>query len=151
MREATNEELAWAAGFIDGEGCIHIARWFPNGQHNILMSARHELRLTVGQTSREPLEKLVSLFGGHIISESIHSKMRRQAWKWQCSATTAIEGLEAMLPWLTVKSKQAKLALDFQALMRVTKPLPRNPVLGEDVAQRDAYVLALQEAKEVSC
>ena len=47
-------EYAWAAGFIDGEGCFHLT------------NRRKYLRLTVGQVRPEPLYRLKEVLGGSI-------------------------------------------------------------------------------------
>lgn len=48
-------ELAWAAGFFDGEGCADIAR---NSQQ------KEYLRLVVRQKDRRPLERFQAAVGG---------------------------------------------------------------------------------------
>ena len=45
-------ELYWAAGFIEGEGCFHYSRG---------------LMVTANQVQRQPLERIQKLFGGTII------------------------------------------------------------------------------------
>lgn len=48
-------DLYWAAGFLEGEGCF-----YSDSQRN------SHSRVTAAQVQREPLDRLVSLFGGHV-------------------------------------------------------------------------------------
>jgi hypothetical protein len=50
-------DLAWAAGFIDGEGCIRITAGDRGGMN---------VGLTITQKSRIPLDHFVSIFGGNV-------------------------------------------------------------------------------------
>src|SRR5215469_9258994 len=45
-------DIAWAAGFLEGEGCFAVAKTC--------------VRVSACQVQREPLNKLASLFGGNI-------------------------------------------------------------------------------------
>ena len=66
VNPSTND-LYWAAGFIDGEGCFY---WRPAGkQGNFSVSAC--------QNEKWPLERLQSFFGGSIGS----SKPGHYSWK----------------------------------------------------------------------
>lgn len=49
----TTKQLAWAAGFLEGEGSFQAARTTPT--------------VVCSQVQREPLERLLSMFGGKII------------------------------------------------------------------------------------
>jgi len=97
--------VAWAAGFIDGEGCVALVRDTTRGTY---------VRLSVGQRTREPLTFLCELFGG-----SIHQEKTRPMWKWVVSHRTASKALTELLPYLVVKQDQAALALRFQSRRRV--------------------------------
>lgn len=48
-------DLYWAAGFLEGEGCF-----YSDSQRN------SHSRVTASQVQREPLDRLVLLFGGHV-------------------------------------------------------------------------------------
>jgi hypothetical protein len=52
-----SHEVAWAAGFFDGEGCVSLAR--PNRGRVV-----HGLVLSVRQVRREPLERFRAAIGG---------------------------------------------------------------------------------------
>ena len=135
--------LAWAAGFIDGEGCVYIRNqtgaktWKPY----------HTLSLQVSNTHLDSLEVLRSIFGvGHIHKRKKESN-RKQKWEWTCTTRAAQSVLLSVYPLSVTKKKQIRLALDFLKMMDNTgRAKHRNPTW-EDIAQRDAYYWALKEMK----
>ena len=93
--------LAWAAGIIDGEGCISLG---PT-------SGRVQLILHVGQVDIRMLQKLYSIFGGIIKPMKDHRPRRRAVWRWRVRGDQAAQVLKLILPWLVIKHEQAELAL----------------------------------------
>lgn len=67
-------KIAWAAGFIEGEG--HV-RYQPSGNGGCLI-------LTASQALLEPLEKLTALFGGRI-----RRKWHKRKWDLKNGAVVA--------------------------------------------------------------
>lgn len=100
---------AWAAGFIDGEGCISVVRCTHKG----VAREQVQLLLDVGQSKREPLDHLVELFGGRVRS------VRLGAFGWRLYGQKAGRVLEAVLPYLIVKRRQATLGLELLSLKSV--------------------------------
>ncbi len=70
----TIRDLEWAAGFLDGEGCP-IAY---NGTQ----------RFSALQADTEPLNRLLRLFGGSLISQSDRAR-KKPAWLWQVHGARA--------------------------------------------------------------
>ena len=138
----THEEssLAWAAGFIDGEGCIHIER------RERRRSPQHNLTLAVGNTCLAPLERLERLFGGSVRKHLTRPEYS-QSWDWVISFSKAETALLSMLPFLVVKKERARLALDFMDLKRKTRPPNGQVVSDESIAQREAYKWAISGAR----
>jgi hypothetical protein len=115
----TPTDLAWAAGFFDGEGCIHIGKSIQRQYEN------YQLVISVTQAEREPLDKLQELFGGFIKSYQATRYTRKYHLHWGLSSIKATNALRAMLPYLTVKREQAELALKFQDIKNEPKPRDR--------------------------
>lgn len=92
---------AYAAGFIDGEGCITIASRYLDA----------ELRLQVGQKVREPLDVLQDTFG----VGSIYAVRATDSYLYVANGRKALRVLELVLPYLIVKKEQAKLSFDYYA------------------------------------
>lgn len=102
-------DLAWAAGFIDGEGCIQIAKGTTGDGYTY-----YSLNLTATQLDPEPLEKLRAMFGGSIMLTNSAARRNNPIWRWQAAPVPALAALVAMLPYLTVKRREAELAIDYQ-------------------------------------
>lgn len=110
---ARQEDVIWAAGFFDGEGCISITRQEKRGK------LYHWMMISVFQNHSASLELLLELFGGSIGTED-------EAWKWRACGPTAGEALKEMLPYLRVKRSQAEIAISFQA-RRLPSRGPQRP------------------------
>lgn len=102
-------EIAWAAGFFDGEGYISVQERSSN------QYVGYYLRIGVNHVAPEPLEELHRLFGGTIKTDkSLPKGNRKQRSRWCASTKKAAEILKQMLPYMKNKQKVAALALDFQ-------------------------------------
>ena len=93
LEEVLSEEelvpyYAWAAGFIDGEGTITLIR--SNG--------RLDLFLIVGNTAKESLDRLSSLFGGSVFNRK-RSVKRKDIYYWKVSASRALNAIDKVEPY----------------------------------------------------
>ncbi len=130
---ARQEDLIWAAGFFDGEGCISIQKQQKQTRLYYYMS------VSVYQNDCRPLDDFLELFGGSILPEA-------PAQKWRASGRTAAAMLSEMLPYLRVKREQAITAIAFQERrLPVGKKRPTNFSIAPD--ERD-YVRC-RELKKV--
>lgn len=112
--------IAWAAGFIDGEGCISIAK-----QRLVGDKWYYSLKLTASQTKIEPLELLKNKWGGSITV--LPAKLnRQQCYTWQVYSENAKLALLELQPYLVVKQRQAAIGIGFQKAFK-----RRNLVLVE--------------------
>ena len=82
------QDIAWAAGFLEGEGCFGRTGGKCRGSGE---------RINVGQRSMEPLERLLALFGGSI--------------RWQHQVTRNLikqDGLSPHMPYWGVYGSRAR-------------------------------------------
>jgi hypothetical protein len=96
-------QIAWAAGFFEGEGGIY---WTPSSRAT---------RLAVGQSEREPLERFQAIWGaGKIVPVKASPLSMRQRWVYYVQRRSEVERIfEAMRPWLGPTSiQQATRALE---------------------------------------
>ncbi len=104
MSEA--ELLAWAAGFIDGEGTISLYKRTDRKNE-------FTVRLSVVNTKIIALERLQAMFGGSI--HPMYKENDRRNWKssfiWVCSHKGAHDAIARLEPYLLLKHEQALLAL----------------------------------------
>jgi hypothetical protein len=100
-------DLAWAAGFFDGEGCISRKK-----------GGKRTWRLVVQQNVRPPLEVLERLFGGTLYGPYTRQRSRDgvgqfsnpyYVWRLNTQADVLF-ALECMYPYLRVKGAEALIA-----------------------------------------
>jgi hypothetical protein len=142
-------ERAYAAGLIDGEGCIGISRinrtnysqW--NGNFN-----NHEYRLTVNinMTDRKALDFIYGAFGGYILPVKQYDLERLPVYRWEVRSKAAMQFLKQILFALRTKKEQAELAIRFQSL-KSRQTYGRNNPLPQYTWER--YEKYYQEAKQL--
>ncbi len=127
-------ELAWAAGIIDGEGCIHIA--VVGFQRN--KRGYHQLSVDVGNTSLVMVERLKSLFDGLMYypyaKDLDRNPTHKPRYQFRVNGKKAVAMLNAIMPYMVVKYGQAALAV------KVFEDVPDRDV-------REAARISLQEMK----
>ena len=102
-------ELAWTAGFIDGEGCIHFSKYkYANRQH-----PTYRLVLTVAQNHRESLVRVAWALG---VPERIYTvkrslSMNRDSYVLHITDQDADRSLLMLLPFLGRKRPEAQVAI----------------------------------------
>ena len=124
----TRDLIAWAAGFIDGEGSVVISTRHPtpaerakeHGSNQRHHAGQLMLSLAVWQTKKEPLLRLLMLFGGRIYVSKARSDHHAEAWQWRLLNQVALDALLAMEPFLVNKAPHVRVARDFRALVTGT-------------------------------
>lgn len=98
-------DLAWAAGFIDGEGWIGIARQTRKGYDTIT----HRLKVAITQNNLEVLEHLKNVIGesGAITKGIRTEKMNRQSYALVFDSQHALNAIRKVRPFLKRKSYEA--------------------------------------------
>jgi hypothetical protein len=103
-----SHEVAYTAGFFDGEGCVSIARYLQRGR------PYHTLAIIFTNTDLQVLEWLRQRWGGYISKPTEPANPRhRPARHLRFSAGPARPLLLAMLPHLIIKKSQVEIALEF--------------------------------------
>jgi hypothetical protein len=107
-------DIAWAAGFFDGEGCIRI-----NKTKN-----QYILQIFVRQVDPKPIYKFQGVFSVGAINyreKSVDTNENaRPIYTWSTAAGTAVQVLKLMYPYLISKNEQADLAIEFQSTVHYT-------------------------------
>ena len=127
-----SHQLAWAAGFMDGDG--HITIQNRNTKHKDKIYTGTYLRVGACQSHLAPLEKLQGLFGGSIRPKNSgpnpEGYNRKPQWIWSLSTKEASNALEQMLPYLVHKAAVAQIALKFQTTMSDNKKQLSEDIVG---------------------
>jgi hypothetical protein len=103
-----SHEVAYTAGFFDGEGCVSIARYLQRGR------PYHTLAIIFTNTDLRVLEWLRQRWGGSISKPTMPSHPRHRPTRHlRFSAGRARPLLLAMHPYLIIKKSQVEIALEF--------------------------------------
>lgn len=101
-------DIAYAAGFFDGEGCISIAK---NGAVDI----------RIVNTSKAVLVRLQSCFGGSITDRA--QKVNKSQYAYSLYGEEGIEFLTVLKPYLIEKAPQVDTILEYYELRKEMKPI----------------------------
>ena len=111
----TKVDLAWMAGFVDGEGCISIAKDKSEGGRIFSVVAR------VSNNNLEALQFIHQWFGGYIRAESNGNGLP-PTFSLALKSRKGARFLRAIQPYLHVKSEHARIALELQDRIENTPP-----------------------------
>lgn len=109
MPDITDTDLAYVAGFLDGDGSIQI-----HSQRQPKRNPFYSLVISAGNADLPLLEWLQGLCGGDIHHRPPKANHQRR-FEWRVTGVGAESLLRRIRPWLRVKSVQAWLGLEFQA------------------------------------
>lgn len=108
------EELAWAAGFFDGEGYVGLAHQHWKDR------CRRQLHAHIAQTDPRPLERFQAAIGfGRVTKRNTdtpylaNKQHWKDQWRWDVSSFEHVQAMTAML-WVflcPIKQEQARGAL----------------------------------------
>ncbi len=121
--DASPEDWAYLAGIIDGEGCIGTIRTTSNGRMRPVLSIKQKYPTV--------LNRLVLSFGGWITDRT-----NPPGYLWRLTSGRAEAVIEGALPYLTLKERQARVALrlfyeydleESKRLARILSTLKRIP------------------------
>ena len=138
-------ELAWAAGFFDGEGCVGI---YPHKTHT---GGNYQLRLSVINTDHSAVLKFRRMFVGTIRPRSRKGALgTKPCWVWEANDLVAEVALRLLIPFLLVKQEQARIALNFR--LTYDQHRPRGGHLGRTLPEailssRARYAQEISDAK----
>lgn len=104
-------DLAYLAGFFDGEGSVYINRAKPNQSRG----TAYHLEISFTNCDRQPLELAMQLFGGKLSSTNDSRPNSKPVYRVRIRSRKASAALAAMLPYLRVKRERADLAIRFQS------------------------------------
>lgn len=113
----SDTDLAWAAGLIDGEGCIHITKR-PADKYR-----RENFQLTVAvcMTHKPTIERLYNIFKVGSVCHKHPRGKQRTPWTWTVLAQQAEAVLRLLMPYLFTKLAEGKIAFEFRRTMLGTR------------------------------
>ena len=111
------EVKAWAAGFWEGEGSVHISRRRKLGSRDQKLVS-HKLRVTVTNTKVEPLLLFKDNWGGYTHKRVPKSNNHVGATHWIVGNRQAEKFLLDILPYLVFRREQAGIGLKLVSCMK---------------------------------
>jgi hypothetical protein len=128
---------AYAAGLVDGEGCIYVTR------RGRAFSAWIDVGMT--EKARPVLVKLLNAYGGTVNAGRPATARWEATLRWRTWGSTAAHTLELLLPHLVLKPEQARLAIRVEAIRaEATRPSGRTTWTDEMVRRCEAVRLEIQ-------
>jgi hypothetical protein len=101
-------QIAWAAGFLDGEGCFNLSKSSGKGCHETTKNAV----LYAGQTRTAPLDRLAELFGGNVRPAKVTAAGSLN-YQWVITGSQLVPVLEELIPHLVLKQGEARAVLAY--------------------------------------
>jgi hypothetical protein len=138
-------ELGWAAGFVDGEGCISAVRQkYNNPKYKGI-----RLRLHVGQNDLASLQRLQEILGvkSYINPVKWNATQTRPIYQLNVDGRHALEALYMLEPFLFRKKHQARACFELWENGRMAERPGRKGVAPEVWEIREYYLKRLQRMK----
>lgn len=126
LKEISNENRAYFAGLLDGEGTIVISKSIKKEPNN---SVSYGLRVRFGLTYKKILLEMQGFFGGNIHEANMNKRMNckstknqvnaspdiwKQVYDYQISGRDALYFLKVVEPFCREKKEQAALGIRFE-------------------------------------
>lgn len=127
------EDLAYAAGLFDGEGCISIEKYRKTNP------PIYQLTTKLAMTSVATVQWFAEMFGGPVYMQVRKRANERTQAVWRVHSHKAVRFLELVLPYLKTKREQAEVALSYRIYLGspATRGRPRTQEV--IMAQEDHY------------
>jgi len=103
-------EIAYTAGFFDGEGTITLSLTPPLKSGGV----SYQLSIAISNTNLPVLLKCRDIWQVGTVKSVSVKPPRRPQWVWQVKANQAVYILKTILPYLQIKKSEAEIAIIFQ-------------------------------------
>ena len=149
-KQPTPVDLAYIAGFIDGEGTIGIyGKYMQRPDWN----PQYAERILVVQISQEPLNFIKQFFPkGSLSAKKVYDPTHKQTYVLKYTHTQAYALAKAILPYLQVKRLQAEALVEYReniVLVDRTQYSRTKRLLPEEAERRNKIYLRLRDLNRV--
>jgi hypothetical protein len=136
-------DWAYAAGFVDGEGCIAITRGFVTARNKYAYS----VAVVVVNRERDVLDWIRDLWHGWVVAGSKAGANARPSWAWRSPTGTGSEPfLRGIRPLLRINARQCDNALEMiEVLKRSRYTLGRKFMPPEWLDQQEHHYWTQRE------
>lgn len=117
IKKISKTDLAYAAGLVDGEGCIKIYKTMPEVLKD-RKSPRYNLQVQLDSTCADIIYWLQDRFGGKIYLHKRNKNCKstansRDILRWYLFQNSTRLFLPQILPYLIIKKRHAVVAMEF--------------------------------------
>jgi hypothetical protein len=101
-------DLAWIAGFFDGEGCIGIRKRIPKNKN---WNPIYRVYLSIVQVDPKPLEKIQGILGGSFWKDKSYRGPGGNFYFWEISGQSALDTIKLFKDYTISKKEELETAL----------------------------------------
>lgn len=117
MTNISITDYAWAAGIIDGEGCLYIQKCKPSkGAKNNMYGAR----IRVAMTHFPTIQKLHNIFGGNLYGRNPQLSNVKHQFAWEMTSQKCKLVIDSIINFLFTKREEALVLDEFLKLPKAT-------------------------------
>ena len=116
-RQTITNDVAYIAGFFDGEGCIRIKQASQGGNSYYVWVA-------ITNSNKEILDYIVGIFGGSV--KKAEKTKNKTIYHLLVASSEATDMLKTMLGFLKEKKEQAELAIKFHENKEKLTPIEKK-------------------------
>lgn len=128
-RKTITTDVAYIAGFFDGEGCIRIKKASQGGNSYYIWVA-------ITNSNKEILDSVLNMFGGSV--KQAEKTVNKVIYHYLITSSEAIDMLKVLLSFLKEKRQQADLAISFHENKERLSP-----------SSKEEYYLKMRELKKL--
>lgn len=126
----TDTQLAYIAGFIDGEGCFTVGKLYPQRKYPSFY-----VTFQINNTRKEVLELIQEEFGGtiHFVKDTGRNK---DQWHLSIHRTGIHKLIDAVMPYLILKKSVAACVREFPTRHGVSLGIGKGQTVDFDTFER---------------
>ena len=132
-------DLAYIAGFVDGEGYIGIKKKIRRRTN---YSPCYSERVSVGNINKEVIDNINNLVNGYVKYRKASKLTKNGCWYWEVTEEKARKFLKMIYPYLIVKKPEADI---LKQLSENKKETNRSGVPKENLEFREKLYLKIKE------
>lgn len=118
----TKEQIAYIAGVVDSDGCIHINK----SPQKLGRSIDYTTEITIVNTNEKLITWINNLVKGSIYNHKFKNVKHKDTFRWRISRKVALKLLKQIEPYLVIKKEQALIAISLEQrkVLGTTNKLP---------------------------
>jgi len=148
LENIKDTDIAYLAGFVDGEGCFFIGKFKTISSATGNVGENFHTLLKLSNTDYETLYNLNKKFGGLLQTQSRltrKSKIDREVYSLTFSGDLLTDITEKLLPYLITKRKQAEIMIKMRSTFFRGRSRGQTPVDPNITNRRNELMIELRK------